>query len=218
MTAGLVQGWFDESIQPAVYSIGKGPTPDTQRPMMKRGYTSHAWPPSDLKRSTLSIGCFAPKLARAAFTGETDYHTFETAAGPSLSAAMVLEAMVLCSGRDSGGVGAFCNSFLFQRRIRSKSAGQRVGLEQARSNGIGQCDSRSQREDLWPNLCGEPRDGSVREVGSRFDQWRHCCRRRKILRAPRLRSAGDHSRSAQKSDGRPCPARRQYHHTTTGAQ
>ena len=119
---------------------------------------------------------------------ETDQHIPQTAAGLSLSAAMVFQAMVLYSRRDSGRGGAFCNSFLFQRRLRSKSAGQHVRLEQARSNGIGQCDSRSQREDLWPNLRREPRDGSVREVGSRSDQRRHCRRGRKILRAPRLRS------------------------------
>ena len=119
---------------------------------------------------------------------ETDQHIPQTAAGLSLSAAMVFQAMVLYSRRDPGRDGAFYNSFLFQRRLRSTSAGQHVRLEQARSNGIGQCDSRSQREDLWPNLRREPRDGAVREVGSGSDQRRHCRRGRKILRAPRLRS------------------------------
>src|SRR4030095_6409048 len=77
---------------------------------------------------------------------ETDQHIPQTAAGLSLSAAVVFQTVVLYSRRDSGGGGAFCNSFLFQRRLRSKSAGQRVRLEQARANGIGQCDSRSQRD------------------------------------------------------------------------
>ena len=92
---------------------------------------------------------------------ETDQHIPQTAAGLSLSAAMVFQAVVLCSRRDSGGGCAFCNGVLFQRRLRSKNAGQRVRLEQARSNGIGQCDSRSQREDLWPNLRREPRNGPL---------------------------------------------------------
>src|SRR4029077_8940916 len=149
---------------------------------------------------------------------ETDQHIPQTAAGLSLSAAMVFQAMVLYSGRGSGGGGSFCNGFLFQRRLRSASAGQHVRLEQARSNGIGQCDSRSQREDLWPNLRREPRDGPVREVSPRSDQRRHCRRRRKILRAPWLRSDGDRSFSAQKFDGGPCAPGRQHHHTTTGSQ
>ena len=149
---------------------------------------------------------------------ETDQNIPQTAAGLSLSAAMVFQAMVLYPRRDSGGDGAVYNSFLFQRRLRSQSAGQRVRFEQARANGIGQCDSRSQREDLRPNLRREPRDSALREVGSGSDQRRDCSRGRKVLRAPRLRSARDHSRSAQKSDGRPCPPGRQHHHTTTGAQ
>ena len=97
---------------------------------------------------------------------ETDQHIPQTAAGLSLSAAVVFQAVVLYSRRDSGGDGAVYNSFLFQRRLRSTSAGQLVRLEQARANGIGQRDSRSQRQDLWPNLRREPRDGAVREVGS----------------------------------------------------
>src|SRR4029077_3080108 len=149
---------------------------------------------------------------------ETDQNIPQTTAGLSLSAAVVFEAIVLYPRRDPGSDGAVYNSFLFQRRLRSTSAGQHVRLEQARSNGIGQCDSRSQREDLWPNLRREPRDGPVREVDSRSDQRRHCRRGRKILRAPRLRSAGDHSRSAQESDGRPCAPGRQHHHATNGAQ
>src|SRR6266699_1579381 len=66
---------------------------------------------------------------------ETDQHIPQTAAGLSLSAAMVFETMVLYSRRDSGGRGAFCNSFLFQRRFRSQSTGQRVRPDQARANG-----------------------------------------------------------------------------------
>src|SRR5215471_5257455 len=149
---------------------------------------------------------------------ETDQHISPTSAGLSFSAAMVFQAMVLCSGRDFRGGGAVSNGLLFQRRLRSKSAGQRVRLEQDGSNGIGQCDSRSQRENLWPNLRREPRNSPLRKVGSRFDQRRHCRRGRKILRAPRLRSTRDHSRSAQKSDGWPCPPGRQHHHSTVGAQ
>ena len=56
------------------------------------------------------------------------------------------------------------------------------------------------------------------KLAPRSDQRRHCGRGRKILPAPRLRFAGDHSRSAQKSDGRPCAPGRQHHHATTGAQ
>jgi hypothetical protein len=41
---------------------------------------------------------------------------------------MVFQAMVLYPRRDSGGGGAFCNSFLFQRRLRSTSAGQPFDL------------------------------------------------------------------------------------------
>src|SRR4030095_2553541 len=74
---------------------------------------------------------------------ETDQHIPQTAAGLSLSAAMVFQAMVLYSRRDSGGGGPVRNSFLFQRRLRSQSAGQRVRLEQTRANGIGQRDFRS---------------------------------------------------------------------------
>src|SRR6478672_13728230 len=55
---------------------------------------------------------------------ETDQHIPQTAAGQSLSAAMVFQAMVLYPRRDSGGDGALYNSFLFQRRFRSTSAGQ----------------------------------------------------------------------------------------------
>src|SRR5262245_60858516 len=87
---------------------------------------------------------------------ETDQHIPETAAGLSLPAAMVFQTMVLYSRRDSRGGGAFSNGLLFQRRLRSKSSGQRVRPEQARSNGIGQCDPRSQRENLWPNLRRKP--------------------------------------------------------------
>src|SRR5437773_4697571 len=155
---------------------------------------------------------------RVACLLETDQHIPQTAAGLSLSAAMVFQAVVLHPRRDSGSGGAFCNSFLFQRRLRSKSAGQRVRHEQARSNGISQCDSRSQRENLWPNLRREPRDSPVREVGSRSDQRRHCRRGRKILRTPRLRFAGNHSCSAQECDRRPCPPGRQHYHATIGAQ
>src|SRR6476659_7914247 len=72
---------------------------------------------------------------------ETDQHIPQTAAGLWLSAAMVFETMALYSRRDSGGGGPVRNSFLFQRRLRSPSAGQRVRLEQARANGIGQRDS-----------------------------------------------------------------------------
>ena len=126
--------------------------------------------------------------------------------------------MVLYSRRDPGGDGAVYNSFLFQRRLRSPSAGQLFRPEQARANGVGQCDSRSQREDLRPNLRREPRDSALREVGSGSDQRRDCSRGRKVLRAPRLRFARHHSCSAQKSDGRPCPPGRQHHHTTAGAQ
>src|SRR6266446_7253546 len=57
---------------------------------------------------------------------ETDQHIPQTAAGLSLSAAMVFQAVVLYSRRDSGSGGSFCNSFLFQRRFRSEGAGQRV--------------------------------------------------------------------------------------------
>src|SRR6478736_9924331 len=64
---------------------------------------------------------------------ETDQHIPQTAAGLSLSAAMVFQAVVLYSRRDPGRGGAFCNSFLFQRRLRSQSAGQHVRHEQARS-------------------------------------------------------------------------------------
>src|SRR5512133_3755691 len=67
---------------------------------------------------------------------ETDQNISQTAAGLSLSAAMVFQAMVLYPRRDSGGSGALRNSFLFQCRLRSPSAGQRVRLEQARANGI----------------------------------------------------------------------------------
>src|SRR2546429_1479109 len=62
---------------------------------------------------------------------ETDQHIPQTAAGLSLSAAMVFEAMVLYSRRDSGGGGLVRNSFLFQCRFRSPSAGQLFRLEQA---------------------------------------------------------------------------------------
>src|SRR4029077_11734061 len=48
---------------------------------------------------------------------ETDQNIPQTAAGLSLSAAVVFEAMVLYSGRGSGGGGSFCNGFLFQRRL-----------------------------------------------------------------------------------------------------
>src|SRR6266481_3172482 len=54
---------------------------------------------------------------------ETDQHISQTAAELSLSAAMVFQAVVLYSGRDSGGGGSVRNSFLFQRRLRSPSAG-----------------------------------------------------------------------------------------------
>src|SRR6476620_3607735 len=57
---------------------------------------------------------------------ETDQHISQTAAGLSLSAAMVFQAMVLYPRRDPGRGGAFCNSFLFQRRLRSKGTGQHV--------------------------------------------------------------------------------------------
>src|SRR4029077_13649217 len=149
---------------------------------------------------------------------ETDQNIPQTAAGLSLSAAVVFEAMVLYPRRGPGGDGAVYNSFRFQRRLRSRSAGQIFRLEQAGPNGIGQCNSRPQREDLWPNLRREPRDGSIREVSSRSDQRRHRSRRRKILRAPWLRSDGDCSFSAQKFDGGPCAPGRQHHHTTTGSQ
>src|SRR6476620_1494193 len=92
---------------------------------------------------------------------ETDQNIPQTAAGLSLSAAMVFEAMVLHPRRGPGGDGAVHNSFLFQRRLRSTSAGQLFRLEQARSNGIGQCNSRPQREDLWANLRREPRDSAL---------------------------------------------------------
>src|SRR5437762_3288612 len=153
----------------------------------------------NVRRSTLNVQCSTSNIQLALSIGrwtlgvwrlpsvesrcllETDHHIFETAAGLSLSAAMVFQTVVLCSRRDSGGGGTFCNSFLFQRRLRSQSAGQRIRLEQARANGIGQCDSRSQREDLWPNLRREPRDSPLREVSSRSDQRCHCRRGRKIL-------------------------------------
>jgi hypothetical protein len=41
---------------------------------------------------------------------------------------MVFQAMVLYPRRDSGGVALFSNSFLFQRRLRSPSAGQPFDL------------------------------------------------------------------------------------------
>src|SRR4029077_9154289 len=63
---------------------------------------------------------------------ETDQHIPQTAAGLSLSAAMVFQAVVLCSRRDSGGGSRVCNGFLLQRRLRSKGSGQHVRLEQAR--------------------------------------------------------------------------------------
>ena len=66
---------------------------------------------------------------------------------------MVFEAMVLYSRRDSDGGSALRHSFLFERRLRPTSAGQLFRPEQARADGIGQCDSRSQWEDLWPDLC-----------------------------------------------------------------
>ena len=54
---------------------------------------------------------------------ETDQNIPQTAAGLSLSAAVVFQAMVLYPRRDSRRDGAVYNSFLFQRRFRSTSAG-----------------------------------------------------------------------------------------------
>jgi hypothetical protein len=54
---------------------------------------------------------------------ETDQNIPQTAAGLSLSAAVVFQALVLYPRRGPGGDGAVCNSFLFQRRRRSPSAG-----------------------------------------------------------------------------------------------
>ena len=73
---------------------------------------------------------------------ETDQNIPQTAAGLSLSATVVFQAMVLYPRRDPGGDGTIHNSFLFQRRRRSPSAGQLFRLEPPRANGIGQCDSR----------------------------------------------------------------------------
>src|SRR5882724_5023032 len=66
---------------------------------------------------------------------ETDQNIPQTAAGLSLSAAVVFQAMVLFPRRDPGGDGAIYNSVLFQRRFRSTSAGQLFRLKQARANG-----------------------------------------------------------------------------------
>src|SRR4029077_5302893 len=74
---------------------------------------------------------------------ETDQNIPQIAARLSLSAAVVFRAMVLYPRRDPGGDGAVYNSFLFQRRLRPTSASQLFRFEQARANGIGQCDSRS---------------------------------------------------------------------------
>src|SRR6478736_6344380 len=50
---------------------------------------------------------------------ETEQNIPQTAAGLSLSAAVVFQAMVLYPRRDPGGDVAVYNSFLFQRRVRS---------------------------------------------------------------------------------------------------
>src|SRR6476620_12443622 len=55
---------------------------------------------------------------------ETDQNMPQTAAGLSLSAAVVFQAMVLYPRRGPGGDVAVYNSFLFQRRLRSANAGQ----------------------------------------------------------------------------------------------
>ena len=112
--------------------------------------------------AALSVERLPPTLDERirCIVSETDQHIPQTAAGLSLSAAMVFQTVVLHSRRDSSGGGAFSNGLHFQRRLRSQSAGQHVRPEQARSNGIGQCDPGSQRENLWPNLRREPRDSA----------------------------------------------------------
>ena len=82
---------------------------------------------------------------------ETDQHIPQTAAGLSLSAAVVFRAVVLYSVAILAVVALFVKiSFSV---VDLKSAGQHVRHEQARSNGVGQCDSRSQREDLVELTC-----------------------------------------------------------------
>src|SRR6478672_9050363 len=113
-------------------------TSDTQRSTSNLQYSTCA-PAWKLNVERWAFGAYL--RCRVVCLLETDQHIPQTAAGLSLSAAMVFQAMVLYSGRGSGGGGTLCNSVLFQRRLRSTSAGQRVRLEQARSNGISQCDS-----------------------------------------------------------------------------
>src|SRR6476659_1983525 len=158
MIADLVHGSFHGSIQPAACSIGERRTRNDQRPIPQVQYSPCA-PAWKLNVERWAFGAYL--RYRVVCLLETDQNIPQTAAGLSLSAAVVFQAMVLYPRRDPGSGRAFCNSFLFQRRLRSTSAGQLFRLEQARSNGIGQCNSRPQREDLWPNLRREPRDRAI---------------------------------------------------------
>ena len=102
---------------------------------------------------SLSVGRWRVPWGTQSFVKlETECHISEASTGLSLSATLVFETVVLrahclrCSARRR------LSSLHLQSCRRSQSAGQSVRLKQTRTNGISQCDPRSQRQDLRPNL------------------------------------------------------------------
>src|SRR5205814_4623596 len=95
--------------------------------------------------------------------------------------APILPASADCAARNN------FRRHLFRNCLVGIEGGSRdLRSEQARTDGIGQCDSGSKRKNFRPNLRREPRDHPLRSTAARFGERRSRDGRQQILSAQRL--------------------------------
>src|SRR3954469_10504090 len=163
---------------------------------------------------------FAPKFSDLATSTPIPnvIRLFETAPRVQFSSAVVFPAAVLHPDHHRGRAHLLGDGLVLPPGQWFKGRGGIVRSFPSRTDGIGQRDSRSERENLWANLRRKSRDGSLRADSAEPDQCGGSGGRREVLSTSRIRPGGNSARSVEDGVCRTRPAGRKHDHATIGAQ